>query len=157
MSLLLNFIDQHKRQLVQIYTKERQSTGEEGLLWILETPDKRANVSYVPFDDIPEGIVDEVNKLKAQNGSDSIIYFYVCDPLLAQIIQIDLRDFNPDTAKMNYVPNVTVIDDNQSNQDNNNNTDTEQVSVKEICMETNKSEVTQKTTTEESTTPSLPA
>ena len=72
MSLLLNFIDQHKRQLVQIYTKERQSTGEEGLLWILETPDKRANVSYVPFYDIPEGIVDEVNKLVEGDSSGRV-------------------------------------------------------------------------------------
>ena len=102
MSVLLNFVDQHKRQLVQIYTKERQSTAEEGLLWILETPDKRANVSYVTMADLPEAIVDEVDKLKKENGSDSIIYFYVCDPLLAQIIQIDLRNFNPDAAEMKF-------------------------------------------------------
>lgn len=107
MSVLLNFVDQHKRQLVQIYTKERQSTGEEGLLWILETPDKRANVSYVTMSDLPEAIVDEVDKLKKENGSDSIIYFYVCDPLLAQIIQIDLRNFNPETAEMKFHTNET--------------------------------------------------
>lgn len=152
MSLLLNFIDQNKRQLVQIYTKERQSCGEEGLLWILETPDKRANVSYVPMTDIPEGIVYEVDKLKKENGSDSVIYFYVCDPLLAQIIQIDLRDFNPDTAQMNYNPTVTVID---TNQDSNNSTSAEATQSTETDTVPNESEDTQETTTAESTTPSI--
>jgi hypothetical protein len=120
MSSLLNFINQNKRQLVQIYTKERQESGIEGILWILETPEHRANVSYIYMDDIPEGLNDEIIKLKKENKSDSIIYFYVCDPLLAQIIQIDLRNFNPDTAKMNFInkPNLTVI---QNKDDLNNN------------------------------------
>jgi hypothetical protein len=117
MSTLLNFINQNKRQLVQIYTKERQESGIEGILWILETPDKRANVSYIYLTDIPDGLKEEINKLKKENNSDSIIYFYVCDPLLAQIIQIDLRHFDPDTAKMNFVnkPNITIIEDTESN------------------------------------------
>jgi hypothetical protein len=120
MSNLLNFINQNKRQLVQIYTKERQESSTEGILWILETPEHRANVSYIYINDIPEGLRDEINTLKAENNSDSIIYFYVCDPLLAQIIQIDLRHFNPDTAKMKFIntPNVTVIEDtNEQKQD----------------------------------------
>jgi hypothetical protein len=111
MSSLLNFINHNKRQLVQIYTKERQESGIEGILWILETPENRANVSYIYINDIPDGLKNEIDNLKNENRSDSIIYFYVCDPLMAQIIQIDLRHFNPETAEMNFVnkPNITVI------------------------------------------------
>lgn len=112
MSVLLNFVNSNKRQLVQIYVKERQTTGEDGLLWILETPDKQAKVSYMVNSDLPEALIEEIEKLKENNNSDSIIYFYICDPLMAQIIQIDLRNFNPETSQM-VSPNVTTINDDE--------------------------------------------
>ena len=115
MSTLLNFIDSNKRQLVQIYVKERQTTGEDGLLWILETPYKQAKVSYMIMSELPEALIEEVDKLKKENNSDSIIYFYVCDPLMAQLIQIDLRQFNPETSQMSAPPpNVTVVEYTQN-------------------------------------------
>jgi hypothetical protein len=98
MSVLLNFLNRNKRELVQIYTKERQHIGKEGLLWVIETPDHNANVSYVIFEDLPVPLLEEIKNLKEKNLDDSIIYFYICDPLMAQIIEIDLRNFNPEKS-----------------------------------------------------------
>lgn len=102
MSTILNFVNDKKIELVQIYVKERQTIVEDGVLWILETPDKQAKVSYMIMHELPEVLIEEIDKLKKQNNSDSIIYFYVCDPLMAQIIQIDLRNFDPQTSKMEF-------------------------------------------------------
>lgn len=107
MSLLLNFINNHKRELVQIYTKERQTSGCDGVLWIIETPDKQANVSYVQHEDLPVPLLEELKKKKEETPSDSIIYFYVCDPLMAQLIEIDLRNFNPENSVMTTVVEET--------------------------------------------------
>lgn len=105
MSTILNFVNDKKIELVQIYVKERQTIVEDGVLWILETPDKQAKVSYMIMHELPEVLIEEIDKLKKQNNSDSIIYFYVCDPLMAQIIQIDLRNFDPQTSKMEFSNN----------------------------------------------------
>lgn len=112
MSVLLNFVNNRKQDLVQIYTKERHKMGIEGVLWILQTPEGKVNVSYLPLSDLPEALLNELDELKKENKSDSIIYFYVCDPLMAQIIQIDLREFDPNKSQMAFVkPHTTYVED----------------------------------------------
>lgn len=114
MSLLLNFIDNHKKDLVQVYVQERQSCGGlDGLLWIIQSPDNQANVSYVCFEDLPDMLMNEVNEYRKKEPSDSIIYFYVCDPLSAQLIQIDLRQFDVNNSKMVMHQYDTPPDDDE--------------------------------------------
>ncbi len=132
MSILLNFINNHKKDLVQVYVQERQSCGGiEGLLWIIQTPDNQANVSYVCFEDLPDMLMQEVNNHRQKQPSDSIIYFYVCDPLSAQIIQIDLRQFNAENSQM-IMENTYEPQKNINN--TNPNTPNDENSYNDICI-----------------------
>lgn len=94
MSQLLTFIEEHKKDLAQIYTRERHATGLEGILSVIKKPEDKVDVSYIPFIDLPIELLKEVNELKKKSPSDSIIYFYICDDNIAQLIEIDLRDFS---------------------------------------------------------------
>ena len=91
----LQFVNEKKQELVQIYVNERQTRNEYGILFIGK-PDNnsQAKVLYLSLNEMPPPIrLDILNKIK-EKPDTSIIYFYVCSMESAHIVEIDLRDFN---------------------------------------------------------------
>jgi len=91
----LQFVNDQKQELVQIYVNERQTRNEYGILFIGK-PDNnsQAKVLYLSLNEMPPPIrLDILNKIK-EKPDTSIIYFYVCSMESAHIVEIDLRDFN---------------------------------------------------------------
>jgi len=91
----LQFVNEKKQELVQIYVNERQSRNEYGILFIGK-PDTntKAKVLFLSLVEMPPPLrLDILNKMKDKPDT-SIIYFYVCSMDSAHIIEIDLRDFN---------------------------------------------------------------
>lgn len=93
---LVDFVNTHKRDLVQLYISERLTTRKEGILSIVKEG-QEANVTYYVFEDLPLELVDELIILKNKNNDkNSIIYFYLCDLYESQLMELDLMEFDPD-------------------------------------------------------------
>ncbi len=86
---IINFLDNNRIELIQIYINERRSKGE-GILMITIV-DEKVNVAYLDFNSLPIELQSELIKRKENKPKDSIIYFYVCSSMdNAQLVEIDL-------------------------------------------------------------------
>ena len=98
MELVLEFINNNKSGLLEIYLKHSKGTAEnegEGILIINLKEDvlksNSVDVSYAPYTCLPPDFVYELFKLKDKNKNEHIIYIMVTSIYMNQIIQIDIR------------------------------------------------------------------
>ena len=98
MELALQFINNNKSGLLEIYLKHSRGTAEnegEGILIInLKENVLKSNnvdVSYAPYSCLPTELTSQFLKLKEENDNEHIIYIMVTSIYTNQIIQIDIR------------------------------------------------------------------
>ena len=98
MELALQFINNNKSGLLEIYLKHSTGTAEnegEGILIInLKENVLKSNnvdVSYAPYSCLPPELTSQFLKLKEENENEHIIYIMVTSIYMNQIIQIDIR------------------------------------------------------------------
>ena len=98
MELALQFINNNKTGLLEIYLKHSRGTAEnegEGILIInLKENVLKSNnvdVSYAPYSCLPTELTSQFLKLKEENDNEHIIYIMVTSIYTNQIIQIDIR------------------------------------------------------------------
>jgi len=98
MELDLQFINNNKSGLLEIYLKHSRGTAEnegEGILIInLKENVLKSNnvdVSYAPYSCLPTELTSQFLKLKEENDNEHIIYIMVTSIYTNQIIQIDIR------------------------------------------------------------------
>ena len=98
MKLALQFINNNKSGLLEIYLKHSRGTAEnegEGILIInLKENVLKSNnvdVSYAPYSCLPTELTSQFLKLKEENDNEHIIYIMVTSIYANQIIQIDIR------------------------------------------------------------------
>ena len=98
MELALQFINNNKTGLLEIYLKHSRGTAEnegEGILIINLKEDvlksNNVDVSYAPYSCLPTELTSQFLKLKEENANEHIIYIMVTSIYANQIIQIDIR------------------------------------------------------------------
>lgn len=75
---IVNFLEENKKTLIQLYINERLSKGE-GLLMITKTSSDNMNVGFFPFNDLTKELKDTfVSKVEEYNNSSDMIFFYIC-------------------------------------------------------------------------------
>lgn len=89
--VLANFMNENKRELVQIYIQERQQQGD-GVLMIMRTREDKVDCVYKPIRELDPILVVEVLKKMEAHPSQSLIYFYLCENNAAVLIELDLDD-----------------------------------------------------------------
>lgn len=94
MASLQTFINNHKKDLVQIYITERQkNSGLDGVLEIIKTTNDNVDVRYLPIRAMDPRLVLEILEKKKESKimKDSLIYFYLCDAISSLLVEIDLE------------------------------------------------------------------
>ena len=90
-STISTFLQEKRRDLIQLYIVERKLKGEDGMLMITKVSNEM-KVCYSPYSKLPKELQDEFNKMKEECNKSSIIYFYVCSQDNAFIMTIDIED-----------------------------------------------------------------
>jgi hypothetical protein len=95
MSSLLTFVNNHKKELVQIYITERQKNGGlDGVLEIIKITNDKVDVRYLIISQMNPKLILEILEKKKENNNpkQSLIYFYLCDAINSLLIEIDLEE-----------------------------------------------------------------
>lgn len=94
MSALLQFVNNRKKELVQLYVAERQKiSGRDGVLEVLLATNDKVDVRYVPIAMMNPALILEIleKKKTSEIRKDSLIYFYLCDAESSLLVEIDLE------------------------------------------------------------------
>lgn len=91
-SVMINFVNKNKAQIVEIYVKHKNESGEDGVMMLMMGLNK-IDVSYIPTSTVPESLKPILENRKEENNNNSnIIYLVMVTPAEASIVEVDIRD-----------------------------------------------------------------